>query len=254
MARTGPRIFDRLADRNALRRWSRLASSAPDMPFEQLRRARARGKELQRQIAEVCAWADERSTFPNIRTNLVRSNENADWTWRPEIWRTRSVRTGAAELTSGAIFVDSIKVFHDCDLCENAIRQVQNYRSVDLAPFGLRLDVLGFTGSFFSIVLDLPQDALSGLSKQNVIRLDTDIESEQPLVAFSRLNLKQGPNVETLVAETQMDGPTVFDLGFSDISANMVESAWVELIFERPSHNEIIIRDLTLCRHPRAEI
>ena len=254
MTRSGVGIYDRLADRNALRRWSKIANSASETPLDQLRLVRARGKELQKQISRVVAAADERSMFQVAGANLIRTANNADWTWRPDVWKTLATESGSAGLKSGDMFAGSAKFFHDCDLCENAVRQVQNSRSVDLAAFGLRLDFLGFTGSFFSVVLDLPASGLTGLSKQHVIRADIDIVCERNVTIFARLNLKQGPNTETLVVEIGSDIPAIFDLGYSDVSENHVDAAWLELILENPCYNEIIFRDLTLCRHPRAEI
>ena len=224
------------------------------MALDDLRVARERGKSLQKSITRVVACAEERSAFPGSRTDLIRNANDADWTWRPDIWRTAASPVGWAELPSGEMYWDAIKVFHDCDLCENALRQVPNTRSVDLAPYGLRLDVLAFSGSFLSIVVDLPEVPLAGLSKQHVVRVDADIDSERAVKTFARLNLRQGPNVETMVAEFQPDHPAVFDLGFSDVNENLVDAAWVEIIFENPAFNEILLRDFTLCRHSRAEI
>ncbi|MEC9199625.1 MAG: DUF6478 family protein, partial [Pseudomonadota bacterium] len=45
-----------------------------------------------------------------------------------------------------------------------------------------------------------------------------------------------------------------FDLGYSNINEKRLESAWVDLIFERARMNQITIRDLTFCRRPRAEL
>ena len=45
-----------------------------------------------------------------------------------------------------------------------------------------------------------------------------------------------------------------FDLAYTKINEKRVEKAWVDLIFEGPEMNQIVIRDLTLSRRPRAEL
>ena len=78
---------------------------------------------------------------------------------------------------------------------------MRNSREADLAPFGLRMDVFSFDGSFLSLVLDLPFEAVDGLTRRHLIRVDTIVEMEKPLEIFARLNIKHGPNTEQLVRE-----------------------------------------------------
>ena len=56
-------------------------------------------------------------------------------------------------------FGDEVTVFHDCRISELTVRQVRNTREADLAPYGLRMDVFNFDGSFLSLVIDLPDGA-----------------------------------------------------------------------------------------------
>ena len=41
---------------------------------------------------------------------------------------------------------------------ELTLRQIRNTRESDVAPFGLRMDVFRFDGSFLSLVIDLPEE------------------------------------------------------------------------------------------------
>jgi hypothetical protein len=74
---------------------------------------------------------------------------------------------------------------------------------------------------------------------------------------FARLNIKQGPNTEQIVRELPLGQDEVmveFDLAYTKMNEKRVEQLWVDLIFENPQMNQIIIRDLTFSRQPRAEL
>ena len=140
---------------------------------------------------------------------------------------------------------------------ELAFRQLRNSREADLAPFGLRMDTFRFDGSFLSLAIDLPPDAIQGLRKRHVVRLDSIIEIEKPLEIFARLNIRHGPNTEQIVRELplyQDDITAEFDLTYTRLNEKRVEHMWLDLIFEGPEMNQITMRDLTFSRHPRAEL
>jgi uncharacterized protein DUF6478 len=126
-----------------------------------------------------------------------------------------------------------------------------------MAPFGLRMDVFRFDGSFLSLVIDLPEKATEGLKKTHLIRLNAIVEVEKPLEIFARINIKHGPNTEQIVRELPLDQQDVtveFDLAYSRLSEKRIENAWLDLIFEGPEMNQVVLRDLTFARYPRAEI
>ena len=80
---------------------------------------------------------------------------------------------------------------------------------------------------------------------------------EKPLEIFARLNIKHGPNVEQIVRELPLNAAEVaveFDLAYTKINEKRVEKIWVDLIFEGPEMNQIILRDVTLTRRPRADL
>ena len=121
----------------------------------------------------------------------------------------------------------------------------------------LRMDMFRFDGSFLSLVLDLPDEAARGLKLKHLIRLDVIVEMEKPLEIFARLNIKHGPNVEQIVRELPLHEEDVmveFDLAYSKMNEKRVERLWVDLIFEGPEMNEVILRDVTFSRRPRAEL
>lgn len=227
------------------------------MELDGLRAARGHARELRTHLDRLLHAADERLSLPAIGSNLFQRPHDADWTWRPQLWRGRINQSGKSSVASREMIGEEITLFHDCRRSELTLRQVRNAREADLAPYGLKLDVFSFDGTFLSLVLDLPSEAMDGLNKSHVIRLDCIVEMERPLEIFARLNVKHGPNTEQIVRElpTQADRVAVeFDLAYSKLNEKRVEKGWVDLIFEGPEMNEVILRDLTFLRRPRANL
>ena len=137
------------------------------------------------------------------------------------------------------------------------LRQLRNQREADLAPFGLRMDVFRFDGSFLSLVIDMPKEASDGLKRKHLLRMDTIVEMEKPLEIFARLNIRNGPNTEQIVRELPLHQSEVmveFDLAYTKLNEKRVEKMWLDLIFEGPEMNQVILRDLTFSRRPRADL
>ncbi len=152
---------------------------------------------------------------------------------------------------------EEVTLFHDCAFSELTLRQLRNTREADLAPYGLRMDVFKFDGSFLSLVIDLPPEAVQGLKRRHLLRMDTIVEMEKPLEIFARLNIKHGPNTEQIVRELPLHEEDImveFDLAYTKLNEKRVEKAWLDLIFEGPEMNQVVLRDLTFSRRPRAEL
>lgn len=250
------RFIQRKLDQSSLEKWDDEIELAKDLDPDKLRRLRGRARQLQKRVNQVIHIADGRLAMPRDGADTIRKPQRADWAFRPEIWSGPISPHGALATGNQTKFGGASTLFHDCPLSELTLRQVRNNRQNDLAPFGLRLDVFGFTGSFLSLALDLPQDGLKGLRRNHILRLDTDIEAEKPIVIFARLNIKCGPNTEQIVRELHIvNAPTAieFDLANAGINETRLDRAWLELIFDRPSMTGIFLRDVTLTRRPRAE-
>lgn len=152
---------------------------------------------------------------------------------------------------------DEVTIFHDCRISELTYRQLRNNREEDLAPFGLRLDVFKFDGSFLSVVIELPPEACEGLKRRHLVRVDTIVEMEKPLEIFARLNIRHGPNTDQIVREMPLHETDVFvefDLGYTKLNEKRIERMWLDLIFEGPEMNQVTLRDVTMARYPRAEL
>ena len=251
---TGP--LTGLIEKRTLRRWRKAAGLVDAMDAGELKALRNRARALSRHVDKVLHVSEGRLTLPLAGQAAIRRPMHSDWAWRPELWCGPIKPAGLATVANKTPIGREAKVFHDCALSELSVRQVRNARARDIAPYGLRMDVFRFDGSFLSLVIDLPSEGLEGLSKRHLIRLEIRIETEMPLEVFGRLNVRHGPNVEQIVREfTGSTGEfyVEFDLSATRINEDRVERAWLDIIFEGPEMNEIVLRDVTLSRRPRAE-
>ena len=87
--------------------------------------------------------------------------------------------------------------------------------------------------------------------------MDTIVELEKPLEIFARLNIKHGPNTQQIVRELPLNEAEImveFDLAYSTLNEKRVERAWIDLIFENPQMSQVVLRDVTFSRRPRADL
>ena len=253
--KAGP--IDRMVQRGALRSWTRRAEAASDAPLDELKRQRSDARRLKWQLETLLHTAENRLALPAIGNQSFPRPHDADWAWRPEAWTGPLPVRGIASVQSASGLGREATLFHDCPASELTLRQVRNTREADLAPFGLRLDVFRFQGSYLSLAVELPEAAARGLTRRHLLRLDTIVEMEKPLEIFVRLNVKHGPNVEQIVRELPLGDEDVrveFDLAYTKLNEKRVEKLWLDIIFEGPQMNQVVLRDLTFSRRPRAEL
>ncbi len=226
------------------------------MSLAHLRRERSQARKLRHYLNELITQADTRLALPMIGSHAFPKPHGTDWSWRPSLWRETLDIPGRASVLSKTKLGSELTLFHDCQQSELTLRQIRNTREADLAPFGLRMDVFNFDGSFLSVVLDLPEAAIAGLQKRHLIRMDTIVEMEKPLEIFARLNIQHGPNTEQIVRELPLHEEDImveFDLAYSRLNEKRIERGWVDIIFENPEMSQVVLRDLTFSRRPRAE-
>lgn len=183
-----------------------------------------------------------------------------DWRWRPPMFGGQISPAGIAGPGNGQRLGDEVALWHDCGQSALILRQQRNRRATDLAPFGLRLEVMGFTGKYLSLALDLPEEAAEGVDGGHVLRLETVLQAERRITVYGRVNVMQGPNTEQILR--QLGDPiddwvcnrvTEFDLGYAGLSGRPVSKIWLDLIFESPHMNAVSVSDVILSRHPRAD-
>lgn len=257
MSKRDPGLIDRMTQSMALRLWQRRADAATGGDLNTLRTHRAEARGLKHQIDRFLHAADGRLALPRIGNSAFPKPPGSDWSWRPDLWRGPMDQPGFSSVTSGTRFGDEVALYHDCSSSELTLRQVRNTREADLAAFGLRMDVFRFSGSYLSWAIELPRTAVQGLTRLHVIRVDTIVELEKPLEIFARLNIRHGPNTEQVVQELPLNEQeirTEFDLAYTRINENRLEKAWLDLIFEGPEMNQVILRDITVSRRLRAPL
>ncbi|MEP2919813.1 DUF6478 family protein [Sulfitobacter sp.] len=257
MAKIGGNLMDAAFFGRSLAKWARIARMARAADLAGLRRQRLRARQLKAHLDQLIHIADERLALPLEGSTSFPKPHNADWAWRPELWRGPLPSPGVAAAETRAMVGNEVTLFHDCTFSELTLRQLRNLRAEDLSPYGLRMDVFRFDGSFLSLVIDLPEDGVEGLKRSYLIRMDVIVELEKPIEIFARLNIKNGPNTEQIVRELDMSQAQTtveFDLAYSNLNERRVEAAWIDLIFEGPEMNQVTLRDLTFSRRPRAQI
>lgn len=249
--------IDRAVFATGLRRWRRAAHEAREADLTVLRRQRSRARRLRGQLDSLIHVAEERLALPLVGNQAFPSPPDADWAWRPELWCGPLPVAGMSSVQPKSMLGREATLFHDCTHSEMTLRQIRNRREADLAAYGLRLDVFRFDGSYLSLAVDLPDHVAHGLKRNHLIRVQSIVEMEKPLEIFARLNIKHGPNTEQIVRELPLGAETVeveFDLAYTRLNEKRVERLWLDLIFEGPEMNQVVLRDLTFSRRKRAEL
>lgn len=257
MGSEGQGWFDRAVQARGLRRWTRLARAAHETGLAELRVQRTMARRLKARLDDLIHVADARLSLPQLGGQSFPRPQDADWAWRPDVWSGPLPEQGLVEVRSKASLGRGATLYHDCPRAEMVLRQIRNLREADLAPYGLQLDVFAFQGSYLSLAVDLPEAAVEGLTRQHLIRLETTVEMERKLEIFARLNVRHGPNTEQVVRELPLTQETVsveFDLAYTRLNEKRVDKMWLDLIFEGPRMNRIVLRDLTFSRRRRAAL
>lgn len=238
-------------------RWARLAEMAPELESFELRAMRAEARGMRRQLDRALQGADARLAVPSLGSGLPQMPLGTDWSWRPDLWRGALPESGTVASSDRTPLGENLALYHDCPLGEVVVRQVRNDKPEDRAPYGLAIDVFGFKGGFLSLALNLPEAAVQGLKARHLVRAEMVIDSDGPVKAYARLNIKHGPNLAQPVSnlpEHGRDKVAEFDLAYADLNDKRIERAWVDLILNDVAMTRIVIRDVVVSRRPRAEL
>ncbi|MEM8536865.1 MAG: DUF6478 family protein [Pseudomonadota bacterium] len=243
-----------LLHRLTVRRWRRVEAAADTTPLPRLAQQKRLADRLMRPLRRFGAVADLRLAAPITEP---APPTGTDWAWRPRPWRERQLPVGLAPAKNAQTFSPDIAVFHDCNAAQVTLRQIRNSQAAATAPFGLMLDVLEFTGSFLSLVVEVPPRASEGLQKRHIIRLAADVHSDSGAVLNARLNLRNGPNVEQIMRPFSVNAGLTdvgFDLAYTQLNEKRASGMWIDLLIADPAMRDIHIRDLSVVRYPRADV
>jgi hypothetical protein len=251
------RALDGWHQRRAAARWTRLAHAAPGLDTFQLRALRAEARAMRRDLDHMLQVADARLALPASGAGLPQMPLGTDWSWRPDLWRGALADQGAVATGERTALGGELALYHDCPLGEVVVRQVRNDRPEDRAPYGLAIDVFGFRGSFLSLALNLPDAASDGLRARHLVRAEVLVDSDRPLQAYARLNVRHGPNLAQPVCalpDRMREKLAEFDLAHAGLNDRRIERAWLDLILNDVAMTRIVIRDVVVSRRPRAEL
>lgn len=255
MAGRVAQVLDRWHLRKAQAYWAHAADAAPELDIFALRSQRSEAKSLRQQIDRFLLAADVALGSSASGASVPKMPLGTDWVWRPEGWRGPLAEPGAVAEGRRTPLGEDRALYHDCPLGEIVARQVRNTDAADRTPFGMTIDVFGFRGSFLSLAMNLPEAGVAGLKSQHLVKAELVLESDRPVRAFARLNIKHGPNLAQLVSDLASDGRekvAEFDLAYGDIHDSQIERAWLDLIFNDVAMTNITLRDVVLSRRPRA--
>ena len=252
--------LERRTRERAERQWNRLSQRVERLGPASLRRLRDEALGLRASINRFLQGADRRALQSRAALNALQLPAGTDWRWRPGFLAAPVVPRGIVRPEPGSRLGDQTTVWHDCPERALLLQQFASPGATDLSPFGLRLEVFGFSGNFLSLAVDLPPKALAGLTPRHVLRLETTIAVERPLGVYGRMNIGHGPNVEEIAQKFVDIEPGAphrqvieFDLAYTEMNERRLDKIWLDLIFEGPRMSAVEIHELFLSRHLRAE-
>ena len=243
------------------RQWAALADSATHGRRAPDPELRDEAVQLHADLGRFIQHGDASQMRARDDLQLLDLPPGTDWRWRPMMLRGRIVPAAVVAAENGQSLSPEVVVWHDCSHRAVILRQVRNRQGTDLARYGITLEVMGFSGSYLSLALDLPPDVLEALGPDQNLRMDVQLSAERAMVVYGRINVAQGPDTAHVLRQlgNPIEGRTnprvvEFDLAYAELSARPVDKVWLDLIFESPGMNAITVTDLVMSRHPRAQM
>lgn len=250
-------FLERLAPAQGIRRWERALQAPAAIPTPQLAAMQAQMRAMRNRIDRLAGEAETELLTRSAGADGIDRPDQCDWAERALPWRQRIHPRGHAGVASPLPVGGGVTLFHDAAQAEIGLRQDRVPAGLAGPAFGLVFEVYRFDGSFLSLVQDLPEAAIKGLTLNHFFAVQLRLEREQPLEIYARLNVQHGPNQEQIVRQVAVEGDrglAEFDLAYTRINEKRLEKAWLDLILEGPEMNRIAIWDMVLVRAPRADI
>ncbi len=238
--------------------WRAQAKAAAALPFATLRDLRGQARSLRRELDQFAKASDLRLAA-RLTAQGPERPRGADTAWRPALWQARLDAVPSPGADGQVRFDGETALYHDCPLGEISARQIADPDPAGQTPFALATEIYGFSGSYLSISVRLPDGLTNGTGTRHILILEAAVSSEMPLDLLARLNIAQGPDVAQLVQLVTAGGApdqrrAEFDLGQAQLSERRVSRLWVDIFFQSPALNRIVLHDLVLARRPRAEL
>ena len=107
-----------------MRQWARAARISGSTKLSRLRQIRTTARLLRSHLDRLIYKADERLALPIVGSNSFPRPHNADWAWRPELWRGPLQNPGMSSVQTKSMLGSEATLFHDCQLSELTLRPV----------------------------------------------------------------------------------------------------------------------------------
>jgi hypothetical protein len=250
-----PGFIERLSLGQSLRRWRRALQAPGMLPAGDLRAMLRDMGTMRARLDRMCADAGT-ALLERGSSDAPDAEGEHDWIGRPAPWTSLMRPRGMVDIASPTKLPGGVKLFHDATRSDLSLRQ-EPAPGGGGARFGLVLEVYRFDGSFVSLVHDLPEEAVRGLTLGHFVSVRLRAEREHPVEVYARLNVQHGPNVEQMVRQVDFreeEGRAEFDLAYTQINERRIEKAWLDIILEGPEMTRIAIWDLLVMRAPRADV
>ena len=246
------RLLDRVFHRSDLRRLEKQRAALEEASLDDVQTIERRARQVGKAAASL-----QRAASLRLRDDLQPDvPQGTTWFERASAWTAPLQRQSWCPVASSTPLGPGLTVHHDANVADISLRQ-DHASAAGSAPFAISIDLLDFDGSYLSLALALPSEVAQSLTKGDLIRLSMSAQIERDAPVFGRLNLKQGPNTETIVREIEVsrrDAWVEFDLYYLEFEREQISDAWLDVIFEAPAMNRILINDLYVSRRPRAGI
>ncbi len=181
--------------------------------------------------------------------------EGADLTWRPVSFRVPLSVPGHAGVCSGTALGEGITLFHDCPTGEIVVRQHRQTASPKVAPQGISVETFHFSGSYLSLAIAMPPDAVRSLTREHLVTVAVRMTVSSPVEVYLRLNLRHGPNTTRITRQAPWgatDWCLHFDFGAAEFRPDRLTEVWFDLILDRPEMTRWLIEDVVVSRRLRA--
>jgi hypothetical protein len=250
-------LLGRFGPGQALKRWTRAMRSPAAIPAGELAEMRGQMRVMRDRIDRMAGTAETELLTRIGPGDGIQRPDQCDWAERAAPWRQRILPRGHVGFGSPLPIDGGVTLFHDAPQGDISLRQERAPTGQAGPAFGLVLEVYRFDGSFVSLVQDLPDAALRGLTLNHYFAVQLAISRERPIEVYARLNIQHGPNHEQIVRQFAIAddrGLAEFDLAYTKVNEKRLEKAWLDLILEGPEMNRIALWDMVLLRAPRADL
>lgn len=250
-------FLDRFGLSHTLKRWAKAIHAPATVPTRDLAALHTQMRATRDRIDGFAASAESELLARLRGPDGIDRPDQCDWAERSGPWRQKLKPRGHVRPGSPHDIGGGVTLFHDAVQAELSLRQDPVPPGMTGPQFGLVLEVYRFDGSFLSLVQDLPDAALRGLTLNHFIAVHLRVSREQPIEVYARLNVQHGPNHEQIVRQFDFRddvGRAEFDLAYTKINEKRLEKAWLDLILEGPEMNRLAIWDMVVLRAPRADI